>query len=196
MSDTSVGAGEPPVDPIDLTTTAGKLADLHARVAAGIDGPAEVAATKQGARGKGSARSRIDALLDEGSFTEIDAFARHRATAFGLAARRPYGDGVVIGHGSIDGRRVCVYSQDFSVFGGSLGEVHGEKIAKIQDFALRTGVPLVGISDGGGARIQEGVAALTQFAEIFRRNVAASGVIPQISSSSARPRAARCTPPR
>ena len=167
--------------PTPESTTAAKLADLHARIAQGIDAPAAAAAAKQGERGKGSARSRIDSLLDEGSFTEIDAFARHRSTAFGLAARRPYGDGVVIGHGTIDGRRVCVYSQDFSVFGGSLGEVHGAKIAKIQDFALRTGVPLVGISDGGGARIQEGVAALTQFAEIFRRNVAASGVIPQIS---------------
>jgi propionyl-CoA carboxylase beta chain len=94
---------------------------------------------------------------------------------------RPFGDGVITGYGTIDGRQVAVYSQDFTVFGGSLGEVHGEKITKVQDFALRTGVPLIGISDGGGARIQEGVAALTQFAEIFRRNVAASGVIPQIS---------------
>nr|WP_245866958.1 acyl-CoA carboxylase subunit beta [Serinibacter salmoneus] len=163
------------------TTTAAKLADLHRRRAEDIQAPAEAAARKQEARGKGSARGRIDALLDEGSFTEIDAFTRHRSTAFGLEKRRPAGDGVVIGHGTIDGRRVCIYSQDFATFGGSLGEVHGEKIAKIQDFALRTGVPLIGISDGGGARIQEGVAALTQFAEIFRRNVAASGVIPQIS---------------
>ena len=127
--------------PTPESTTAAKLADLHARIAQGIDAPAAAAAAKQGERGKGSARSRIDSLLDEGSFTEIDAFARHRSTAFGLAARRPYGDGVVIGHGTIDGRRVCVYSQDFSVFGGSLGEVHGATIAKIQDFALRTGVP-------------------------------------------------------
>lgn len=162
-------------------TTAEKLADLHRRRAEGLHEPARVAAQKQAARGKGSARERVEALLDPGSFVEIDAFARHRSTNFGLEARRPYGDGVVIGHGTIDGRRVCVYSQDFSVFGGSLGEVHGQKIAKIQDFALRTGVPIIGISDGGGARIQEGVAALTQFAEIFRRNVAASGVVPQIS---------------
>ncbi|TNU73528.1 acyl-CoA carboxylase subunit beta [Miniimonas arenae] len=184
MSDTAAAptsAPQPTSAPTAAPTTASRLEDLHRRRAEEIDAPAAAAAQKQGARGKGSARSRIDALLDEGSFTEIDAFTRHRSTNFGLAARRPYGDGVVIGHGTIDGRRVCVYSQDFSVFGGSLGEVHGAKIAKIQDFALRTGVPLVGISDGGGARIQEGVAALTQFAEIFRRNVAASGVIPQIS---------------
>jgi propionyl-CoA carboxylase beta chain len=136
---------------------------------------------KQHARGKKSARERVLALLDEGSFVEIDALSRHRSRNFGLEKNRPYGDGVVTGYGMIDNRQVAVYSQDFTVFGGSLGEVHGQKIAKTQDFALRTGVPLIGISDGGGARIQEGVAALTQFAEIFRRNVAASGVIPQIS---------------
>nr|WP_236683772.1 acyl-CoA carboxylase subunit beta [Demequina flava] len=136
---------------------------------------------KQHARGKKTARERIELLLDEDSFTELDALARHRSRNFGLDKNRPYGDGVVTGYGTIDGRQVAVYSQDFTVFGGSLGEVHGEKITKVQDFALRTGVPLIGISDGGGARIQEGVAALTQFAEIFRRNVAASGVIPQIS---------------
>ncbi|WP_281859236.1 acyl-CoA carboxylase subunit beta [Salana multivorans] len=167
--------------PTPAPTTADRLEELRRRRREDIEAAAAAAEAKQGARGKGSARGRIDALLDPGSFTEIDAFARHRSRAFGLDKRRPAGDGVVIGHGTIDGRRVCVYSQDFSVFGGSLGEVHGEKIAKIQDFALRTGVPIIGISDGGGARIQEGVAALTQFAEIFRRNVAASGVVPQIS---------------
>nr|WP_234998790.1 acyl-CoA carboxylase subunit beta [Demequina sp. NBRC 110057] len=140
-----------------------------------------VAAEKQHARGKKTARERIDQLLDEGSFVEMDALARHRSRNFGLDKNRPYGDGVVTGYGTIDGRQVAVFSQDFTVFGGSLGEVHGQKITKVQDFALRTGVPLIGISDGGGARIQEGVAALTQFAEMFRRNVAASGVIPQIS---------------
>ncbi|HLS62718.1 MAG TPA: carboxyl transferase domain-containing protein, partial [Ruania sp.] len=142
---------------------------------------AETAVQKQGARGKLSARARIDQLLDEDSFTELDAFATHRSVNFGLDSRHIPGDGVVVGYGTIDGRQVCIYSQDFTVFGGSLGEVHGEKITKVMDLALRTGVPLIGISDGGGARIQEGVAALTQFAEIFRRNVAASGVIPQIS---------------
>nr|WP_062137152.1 acyl-CoA carboxylase subunit beta [Demequina aestuarii] len=136
---------------------------------------------KQHARGKKSARERVEQLLDDGSFVELDALARHRSRNFGLESNRPHGDGVITGYGTIDGRQVAVYSQDFTVYGGSLGEVHGGKIAKIQDFALRTGVPMIGILDGGGARIQEGVAALTQFAEIFRRNVASSGVIPQIS---------------
>lgn len=161
--------------------TAAKLADLAARTEAAIVTPEESARTKQHARGKRSARERVEALLDEGSFVELDAFATHRSTNFGLEKKKVPGDGVVVGHGTVDGRQVCVYSQDFTVFGGSLGEVHGQKITKVQDLALRTGVPLIGISDGGGARIQEGVAALTQFAEIFRRNVAASGVIPQIS---------------
>ncbi len=162
-------------------TTAGALDALKARVDAAIAAPEAEKQAKQHARGKKSARERILALLDEGSFVEIDALSRHRSRNFGLEKNRPFGDGVVTGYGTIDNRQVAVYSQDFTVFGGSLGEVHGQKIAKIQDFALRTGVPLIGISDGGGARIQEGVAALTQFAEIFRRNVAASGVIPQIS---------------
>ncbi len=161
-------------------TTQSRLADLHRR-AADLEAAELTAAAKQHARGKKTARERVDALLDEGSFTELDAMVRHRSTNFGLEARRISGDGVITGHGTVDGRPVAVYSQDFTVFGGSLGEVHGEKISKVMDLALRTGMPLVGILDGGGARIQEGVAALTQFAEIFRRNVAASGVIPQIS---------------
>ncbi|WP_149202225.1 acyl-CoA carboxylase subunit beta [Actinotalea subterranea] len=163
------------------TGTAAKLADLARRTSAAVDAAEEAAAAKQHPRGKKTARERIAALLDEGSFTELDTFVRHRSTAFGMDARRPAGDGVVTGHGTIDGRQVAVYSQDFTVFGGSLGEAHGQKITKVMDLALRTGVPLIGILDGGGARIQEGVGALTQFAEIFRRNVAASGVIPQIS---------------
>ncbi|HEY5515150.1 MAG TPA: acyl-CoA carboxylase subunit beta [Pengzhenrongella sp.] len=161
--------------------TAGRLADLRLRELAATRAPEAAAATKQHARGKKTARERIDELLDEDSFVELDAFARHRSTNFGLEKKRILGDGVVVGHGTIDGRQVCIYAQDFTVFGGSLGEVHGQKITKVMDLALRTGVPLIGIADGGGARIQEGVAALTQFAEIFRRNVAASGVIPQIS---------------
>jgi propionyl-CoA carboxylase beta chain len=162
-------------------TTAAKLEDLEERRREAIEAPEANAIAKQEARKKKSARQRIELLLDEGSFVELDAFAKHRSFNFGLEKRRPAGDGVVTGYGTIGGRQVCVYSQDFTVFGGSLGEVHGEKITKVMDLALRTGVPLIGISDGGGARIQEGVAALTQFAEIFRRNVAASGVIPQIS---------------
>ena len=163
------------------STTAGKLADLAARTQRGIVAPAATAAEKQHKRGKKSARERVEALLDPGSFTELDAFATHHSTAFGLEKKRLPGYGVIAGFGTVDGRQVCIYSQDFTVFGGSLGEMHGNKITKVMDMALRTGVPLIGISDGGGARIQEGVAALTQFAEIFRRNVAASGVIPQIS---------------
>ena len=161
--------------------TAAKLTDLSHRQEAAVDAAEENAAARQHPRGKKTARERIAALLDEGSFVELDAFVRHRSTAFGMGAKRVPGDGVVVGHGTVDGRQVCVYSQDFTVFGGSLGEAHGQKITKVMDLALRTGVPLIGILDGGGARIQEGVAALTQFAEIFRRNVAASGVIPQIS---------------
>ena len=139
------------------------------------------AVAKQHERGKRTARERIDMLLDPGSFTEFDELARHRATDFGIAATRPYGDGVVTGYGTVDGRPVCVFSQDFTVFGGSLGEVYGEKIVKIMDHALKTGCPIIGINDGGGARIQEGVVALGLFAEIFYRNVMASGVVPQIS---------------
>jgi propionyl-CoA carboxylase beta chain len=162
-------------------TTAAALEQLREKTDAAVTTPEATAKEKQHARGKKTARERVDALLDEGSFVELDRLTRHRSQNFGLEKNRPFGDGVVTGYGTIDGRQVAVYSQDFTVFGGSLGEVHGQKIAKIQDFALRTGVPLIGISDGGGARIQEGVAALTQFAEIFRRNVASSGVIPQIS---------------
>jgi len=171
---------EPPPPPAPHTT-AGKIADLeHRRYEAVHAGP-QRAVAKQHERGKLTARERIDLLLDPGSFTEFDELARHRATDFGIAATRPYGDGVVTGYGTVDGRPVCVFSQDFTVFGGSLGEVYGEKIVKIMDHALKAGCPIIGINDGGGARIQEGVVALGLFAEIFYRNVMASGVIPQIS---------------
>jgi propionyl-CoA/long-chain acyl-CoA carboxylase carboxyl transferase subunit len=165
----------------DPHTTAGRIADLERRRYEAVHAGSEQAVAKQHERGKLTARERVDLLLDEGSFTEFDELARHRATDFGIAATRPYGDGVVTGHGTVDGRPVCVFSQDFTVFGGSLGEVYGEKIVKIMDHALKTGCPIVGINDGGGARIQEGVVALGLFAEIFYRNVMASGVIPQIS---------------
>ncbi|MDT0166740.1 acyl-CoA carboxylase subunit beta [Actinotalea sp. AC32] len=168
-------------DTTEATGTAAKLSDLAERTARAVDEQEAAAVARQHPRGKKTARERIAALLDEGSFVELDAFATHRSTRFGLERRQVPGDGVITGYGTVDGRQVCVYSQDFTVFGGSLGEVHGQKITKVMDLALRTGVPLIGILDGGGARIQEGVAALTQFAEIFRRNVAASGVIPQIS---------------
>src|SRR6266511_329084 len=132
-------------------------------------------------KGKLTARERIDALLDPGSFMELDAFAAHRATAFGMDAKKVPGDGVVTGYGTVGGRRVCVFSQDFTVFGGSLGEVMAEKICKVQDLSVRMGVPCIGINDSGGARIQEGVVALSGYAEIFWRNVQASGVVPQLS---------------
>jgi len=172
-SDASSGA--------DPHTTAGKLADLERRRSEAVHAGSQQAVAKQHERGKKTARERIDMLLDEGSFTEFDELARHRATDFGIEATRPYGDGVVTGYGTVDGRPVCVFSQDFTVFGGSLGEVYGEKIVKIMDHALKTGCPVIGINDGGGARIQEGVVALGLFAEIFYRNVMASGVVPQIS---------------
>ena len=165
----------------NIHTTAGKLADLQRRIEEATHAGSARAVEKQHAKGKLTARERIDLLLDEGSFVELDEFARHRSTNFGIEKNRPYGDGVVTGYGTVDGRPVCVYSQDFTIFGGSLGEVYGEKIVKVMDFALKNGCPVIGINDGGGARIQEGVAALGLFAEIFRRNVHASGVVPQIS---------------
>jgi propionyl-CoA carboxylase beta chain len=141
----------------------------------------EAAVERQHARGKLTARERIDLLLDPGSFTELDMFTRHRAHGFGLEDNRPWGDGVVTGHGLVDGRRVFVFSQDFTVFGGSLGEVFAEKIVKVMDLAVRMGCPVIGINDSGGARIQEGVVSLGGYADIFFRNVKASGVVPQIS---------------
>ncbi|WP_049575034.1 acyl-CoA carboxylase subunit beta [Streptomyces sp. SBT349] len=165
----------------NIHTTAGKIADLERRTEEATHAGSARAVEKQHAKGKLTARERVGLLLDEGSFTELDEFARHRATGFGIAGNRPYGDGVVTGYGTVDGRPVAVYSQDFTVFGGSLGEVYGEKIVKVMDFALKTGCPVIGINDGGGARIQEGVVALGLFAEIFRRNVHLSGVVPQIS---------------
>ncbi|MGH8876585.1 MAG: acyl-CoA carboxylase subunit beta [Stackebrandtia sp.] len=165
----------------DIHTTAGKLADLAARREAALHAGSSRSVDKQHAKGKKTARERIDMLLDDGSFVELDEMARHRSTNFGMDANRPYGDGVVTGYGTVDGREVCVFAQDFTVFGGSLGEVFGEKIVKVMDLALKTGRPIIGINDSGGARIQEGVVSLGLYGEIFFRNVRASGVIPQIS---------------
>ncbi len=179
----SVGGTDVP-DPdsgIDIHSTAGKLADLKRRVAEVAHAGSERAVEKQHARGKKTARERLEMLLDEGSFIEMDKYARHRSVAFGQEANRPYGDGVVTGYGTVDGRTVAVFAQDFTVFGGSLGEVFGEKICKVMDFAMKVGCPVVGLNDSGGARIQEGVVSLGLYGEIFRRNVHASGVIPQIS---------------
>ncbi|KQW17458.1 MULTISPECIES: acyl-CoA carboxylase subunit beta [Streptomyces] len=165
----------------DIHTTAGKLADLQRRIDEATHAGSARAVEKQHAKGKLTARERIELLLDEGSFVELDEFARHRSTNFGLENNRPYGDGVVTGYGTVDGRPIAVFSQDFTVFGGALGEVYGQKIVKVMDFALKTGCPVIGINDSGGARIQEGVASLGAYGEIFRRNTHASGVIPQIS---------------
>tara|TARA_R110002110_G_scaffold122424_6_gene298639 strand:- start:3315 stop:4847 length:1533 start_codon:yes stop_codon:yes gene_type:complete len=135
----------------------------------------------QHAKGKLTARERIDLFLDEGSFEEWDMFVEHRSTDFGMADSRVPGDGVVTGHGTVNGRTVFVFSQDFTVFGGSLSEAHAEKICKIMDQAMKVGAPVIGLNDSGGARIQEGVASLAGYAEVFQRNVMASGVVPQIS---------------
>ena len=172
-------AATPPAP--DLSTTAGKLADLKVRYHEAVTASGAAAIEKQHAKGKKTARERIEELLDDGSFVELDELARHRSTAFGLEKNRPYGDGVVTGYGTIDGRQVCVFAQDFTVFGGSLGQVFGEKIVKVMDRAMKTGCPVIGINDSGGARIQEGVVSLGLYGEIFFRNVRASGVIPQIS---------------
>jgi len=161
-------------------TTADKADELVRRRTEAA-GRRQAAVDKQHAKGKLTAMERIEALLDEGSFQQIDGLTRHRSHNFGMESERPYGDGVITGYGTIDGRPVCVFAQDFTVFGGSLGEVFGEKIVKIMDLALKTGCPVIGINDSGGARIQEGVVSLGLYGEIFYRNVQASGVIPQIS---------------
>jgi propionyl-CoA carboxylase beta chain len=176
------GTDVPPEDSgIDIHTTAGKLADLDRRLDEAVHASSAKAVEKQHAKGRRTARERIEMLFDEGTFVELDELARHRSTAFGQEKRRPYGDGVVTGYGTVDGRQVCVFSQDFTIFGGSLGEVYGEKITKVMDLAMKTGCPIIGINEGAGARIQEGVVSLGLYGEIFRRNVHASGVIPQIS---------------
>jgi propionyl-CoA carboxylase beta chain len=178
VTDSSVPSG---AHEIDIHTTAGKLADLRKRTEEAQHPVGEAAVEKVHAKGKLTARERIIALLDEDSFVELDALAKHRSTNFGLQANRPPGDGVVTGYGTIDGREVCIFSQDATVFGGSLGEVYGEKIVKVQELAIKTGRPLIGINDGAGARIQEGVVSLGLYSRIFHNNIKASGVIPQIS---------------
>src|SRR2546427_3447554 len=142
---------------------------------------AEHAVERQRQQGKLLARERLIALLDPGSFVELDRYVRHRESNFGMMERRPWGDAVVTGYGTIFGRKVFVFSQDFTIFGGSLSEVFAEKIVKVMDLAVRFGCPVIGINDSGGARIQEGVVSLAGYAEIFWRNVQSSGVVPQIS---------------
>ncbi|HZH26215.1 MAG TPA: acyl-CoA carboxylase subunit beta [Azospirillaceae bacterium] len=157
------------------------LEKLEAKRAAARLGGGERRIEAQHGKGKLTARERIELLLDEGSFEEWDMFVEHRCADFGMAEQKIPGDGVVTGHGTINGRLVFVFSQDFTVFGGSLSEAHAEKICKIMDQAMKVGAPVIGLNDSGGARIQEGVASLGGYAEVFQRNVLASGVVPQIS---------------
>jgi propionyl-CoA carboxylase beta chain len=164
-----------------VTRNADRIARLERMRAEALQGGGPVRIERQHAWGKLTARERLDLLLDPGSFVELDAFVTHRATEFGLDRQHFLGDGVVTGHGTVAGRLVFVFSQDFTVFGGSLSEAYAEKICKVMDLAMKVGAPVIGLNDSGGARIQEGVASLGGYAEIFLRNVLASGVVPQIS---------------
>src|SRR5581483_277680 len=159
-----------------------KIAELHELKAAATLGGGVKRIETQHKKGKLTARERIDLLLDPGSFNELDMFVTHRASDFGLDEQRIPGDGVVTGYGQVDGRLVYVFSQDFTVFGGSLSEAHAEKICKVMDLAMKNGAPVIGLNDSGGARIQEGVVSLGAYADIFLRNTLASGVVPQISA--------------
>ncbi|MCL6733091.1 acyl-CoA carboxylase subunit beta [Streptomyces neyagawaensis] len=167
--------------PAAAGTTRARVQELTSLRAAVVAGPGEKATSAQKARGKLTVRERLDILFDEGSFVEIEGLRRHRATGFGLEDRRPHTDGVVTGWGTVDGRPVFAYAHDFRIFGGALGEAHAQKIHKLMDLAESAGAPVVGLCDGAGARIQEGVTALAGYGGIFRRNVRNSGVIPQIS---------------
>ena len=157
------------------------LNELERRRAAARAGGGEKRVAAQHAKGKLTARERLDILLDEGSFEEIDMYVEHNCVDFGMAEQVIPGDGVVTGSGTINGRLVYVFSQDFTVFGGSLSERHAQKICKVMDTAMKVGAPVIGLNDSGGARIQEGVASLGGYAEVFQRNVLASGVVPQLS---------------
>src|SRR5688572_22455937 len=170
--------GEPTAEPTDAR---GRVAELHEIRAQALAGPSEKATQAQHAKGKLTARERIELLLDPGSFQEVEQLRRHRATGFGLETKKPYTDGVITGWGTVEGRTVFVYAHDFRIFGGALGEAHATKIHKIMDMAIAAGAPLVSLNDGAGARIQEGVSALAGYGGIFQRNTKASGVIPQIS---------------
>jgi propionyl-CoA carboxylase beta chain len=159
-----------------------KLQDLQERLRLAALGGGQARIDRQHDKGKLTARERVHFLLDEGSFEEIGALVVHRSYDFGMEKQRIPGDGVVTGYGTIDGRLVYVFAQDFTVFGGALSETHAEKICKIMDMAMENGAPVIGLNDSGGARIQEGVSSLGGYADIFYRNVRASGVIPQISA--------------
>ncbi len=182
MAESPPARPESPPPDRHVETTAEKLARIEALRREAMLGGGQRRIDQQHTRGKLTARERVDLLLDPGSFQELDALVVHRATEFGLADERYLGDGVVTGWGRIDGRPVALFSQDFTVFGGSLSEAYGEKICKVMDLAMRNGMPIVGLNDSGGARIQEGVVSLGAYAEIFLRNTLASGVVPQISA--------------
>ena len=161
--------------------TKNKIQLLKERSRIAEEGGGKARLEKQKASGKLTARERVDFFLDEGSFEEFDKFVVHRSTDFGMEEQKFPGDGVITGHGLVDGREVFVFAQDFTVFGGSLSETHAQKICKVMDMAMKTGAPVIGLNDSGGARIQEGVVSLGGYADIFLRNTLASGVIPQIS---------------
>jgi acetyl-CoA/propionyl-CoA carboxylase carboxyl transferase subunit len=173
--------GAEPSEPERIPTVEERIEELRAKKKAALSPGGRDSAKKQHDRGKLTARERLDMLMDKGSFVETDPFAIHRAHDFGMDKKRPPGDGVITGFGTVDGRKVFVASQDFSVFGGSMGEVMAQKVCKVMDLAMQTGAPFIQINDSGGARIQEGAASLAGYGFIFERNVRASGVIPQIS---------------
>ena len=158
-----------------------RIIELRARKTAAKLGGGEERIQVQHEKGKMTARERLELLLEKGSFRELDVFVTHNCSDFGLEHQKYAGDGVVTGYGTVDGRLVYVYAQDFTVFGGSVGPSHAQKICKIMDMAMKNGAPIIGLNDGGGARIQEGVRSLAGYADIFYRNVMASGVVPQIS---------------
>src|SRR3954453_1412319 len=162
--------------------TKNKIELLKERSHIAEEGGGKARLEKQKAAGKMTARERVEFFLDEGSFEEFHKFVVHRSTDFGMEEQRFPGDGVITGHGLVDGRNVFVFAQDFTVFGGSLSETHAQKICKVMDLAMKTGAPMIGLNDSGGARIQEGVVSLGGYADIFLRNTLASGVIPQISA--------------
>ncbi len=166
----------------DIPTTKEKIAELGRRDQEASLGGGQKRIDSQHAKGKMTARERIEALCDRGSFEEFDRFVVHRCSDFGMEKQKIYGDGVVTGYGTVDGRPVFLFSQDFTVFGGSLSGPFGEKVCKVMDLAVKSGAPIIGLNDSGGARIQEGVVSLGSYGEIFRRNVLASGVVPQISA--------------
>src|SRR5262245_20387222 len=179
---TTATAGTRPERPRSTRVTRDALGELRRRNRQAEAGGGEARLKKQRVEGKLPARERVTLLVDPGSFEELDKFVVHRCDDFGMETQRVPGDGVITGHGTIDGRPVFLFAQDFTVFGGSLSETYAQKICKVMDLAMKVGAPIVGLNDSGGARIQEGVVSLAGYADIFLRNTLASGVVPQISA--------------